>query len=77
MINHTECFTADPLRHTRTVESVWAHTKPDLKARHHSIAPRYLQEYFAERDFMFNHRQHPDTNRVALEKLLTPYPLRG
>ncbi len=77
VIDHTKRFIADSLRHTQTVESVWAHTKPDLKPRHHSIAPWYLQEYLAERDFMFNHRQHPDMIRVMLEKLLRSYALRG
>lgn len=77
IIDHTKRFTMNHLRHTQTVESVWAHTKPDLKARHHAISPQYLQQYLAERDFMFNHRQHPDLTRLVLEKLLTQYPLRG
>ena len=40
-----------PNVHTQAIESQWAHTKPDVMARHHSVSPALLPEYLAESDF--------------------------
>ncbi len=70
VIDHTEAFIRWPNVHTQAIESQWAHTKPDVKARHHSVSPGLLQEYLAENDFRFNERHNPDFIRTVVEKLV-------
>ncbi len=60
IINHQEGFLRDHLVHTQSIESYWAHTKPDAKARHHRIGHDLLQTVLAENDFRFNHRHNRD-----------------
>jgi transposase len=76
-VNHTETFIRWPNIHTQTIESQWAHTKPDVMARHHSISPTMLPEYLSENDFRFNERHNPDFIRAVVKKLVTFYPRRG
>lgn len=75
LINKTFSFISAGEVHVQSIESAWAHTKPDLKARHHKLSPQYLQEYLAENDFKFNNRQYPDFIKLMLEKLVKFYPL--
>jgi len=63
--------------HIQNIESTWAHTKPDLKARHHKLVIDSLQEYLAENDFKFNNKQHPDFISFMIQKLINFYPLSG
>ena len=74
VIDHTQVFFRRPHIHTQSIESQWAHTKPDVMARHHSVSPALLQEYLAENDFRFNERHNPDFIKTVVSKLTTFYP---
>jgi len=63
--------------HTQGIEGYWGHVKPQLVARHRSVAPHRLQGYLAEADFKFNTRKEPDFIGLMLLKLLEAYPRRG
>ncbi|MDI6641991.1 MAG: IS1595 family transposase, partial [Elusimicrobiota bacterium] len=77
LINKSISFVPSLGFHIQNIESTWAHTKPDLKARHHKLLCNFLQEYLAENDFKFNNRQHPDFIGLMIQKLINFYPLSG
>lgn len=77
LLNKTFGFIHLPNIHLQNVESTWAHTKPDLKARHHKLSHETLQEFLAENDFKFNNKQHPDFIGLMIQKLVNFYPLSG
>jgi transposase len=75
--NHQEGFLRDHLVHTQSIESYWAHTKPDAKARHHRIGHGLLQEVLAENDFRFNHRHDRDFIDTVLRFLVQSHQTVG
>lgn len=77
LINKIISFVPSTGFHIQSIESTWAHTKPDLKARHHKLIHNSLQEYLAENDFKFNNKQYPDFIGLMIEKLVNFYPLSG
>lgn len=83
IVNHQEAFLRDHVVHTQSIESYWAHTKPDAKARHHRLGHTLLQAVLAENDFRFNHRRDRDFIGTVLHVLVrsdreagqeAPYP---
>jgi hypothetical protein len=42
--------------HTNTIEGFWSLVKRGISGAYHSVSAKYLQHYFDEYTFRYNHR---------------------
>lgn len=58
---------------TNTIEGFWSQLKRSLDGTHHSVSPKYLQNYINERVFHYSHRSEP-IFPILLELAKRPIP---
>jgi transposase-like protein len=56
-VNHGAKVYVDGTAHTNTIEGFWSTTKRGIDGVYHAVSPKYLQSYFNEYSFRYNHRK--------------------
>ena len=62
--------------HMNTIEGFWSMFKRSLSGQYHKVGAHYVQNYFDELAFKFNHRKMPDLgfNELISRMLITSLP---
>lgn len=65
-VNHSIGEYARGLAHTNTIEGFWSQLKRSVDGTYHCISAKYLQLYFNEFAYRYNHRQLPSIFPVLI-----------
>ncbi|MGA2869471.1 MAG: IS1595 family transposase, partial [Verrucomicrobiota bacterium] len=55
-VNHSAGEYVNGRAHTNTIEGFWSQVKRSIDGTHHSVSPKYLQNYVNEFSFRYNRR---------------------
>jgi len=55
-VNHGAKIYVDGNAHTNSIEGYWSLVKRGISGVYHAVSPKYLQSYFNEYSFRYNHR---------------------
>jgi hypothetical protein len=59
VINHSKREYARGIVNTNSIEGFWSQLKRSIDGTHHSVSPKYLQNYVDFQIFQYNHRGAP------------------